>query len=100
MSEFDEHLHAHETNLTGNWIVQNGRMAGDITCQRIEWLISHYLRKVADSPKVGAWETVYQDPSDGRYWERTYPQSEMHGGGPPRLHTLTNDEFKRRYGGG
>jgi Immunity protein 27 len=98
MSEFDEQLKANETELTGDWLVQNGRVKGDITCQRIEWLIKHYLRKVADSSEGGGWETLYQDPNDTRYWERTYPQSEMHGGGPPRLRTLTIDEVKQKYG--
>jgi hypothetical protein len=96
MSEFNERLQANETELTGNWLAENGRVTGDITCQRIEWLVEHYLRKVADS--VGGWETLYQDPEDGRYWEKTYPQGELHGGGPPRLSTLASDEVEQKYG--
>ena len=70
----------------------------DVTCERIKWLINNYLRKVADSPQWGAWETLYQDPADGRYWERTYPQSELHGGGPPQLRCLALNEAKQKYG--
>jgi len=99
MSEFEKDLRPQETDLTGAWVVQDGRVTADTTGQRIEWLIEHYLSKVADNPSTGGWATAYQDPNDGRYWERTYPQSEMHGGGPPRLHVLTNDEFRRKYGG-
>ena len=59
MSELHDGLPAHETDLTGAWIIQNGRMTADVTCQRIEWLTRHYLTKIADDPKNGAWETVY-----------------------------------------
>jgi hypothetical protein len=38
------------------------------------------------------------DPDDGRYWERTYPQSEKHGGGPPQLKCLTFQEASKKYG--
>jgi hypothetical protein len=100
MSELDDDLRAHETDLTGTWIIEDGRMTADVTCQRIEWITTHSLTKVAENHENGAWETVYQDPKDGRYWERTYPQSEMHGGGPPRLRVLTIDEYRRRYAGG
>src|ERR1700723_3459159 len=52
--------------------------------------------KIAES--TSGWEALYRDPSDGRYWERTYPQSETHGGGPPQLSTITLDEAERKYG--
>ena len=87
-----------ETELTGNWHVQNGQARRDATCERIEWLISCHLQKIADSPQWGAWETLYIDPYDGRYWERIYPQGEMQGGGPPQLKCLTPDEATQKYG--
>jgi hypothetical protein len=87
-----------ETVLTGRWLVQDGQARPDAICERIEWLISHHLRKVADRTQSGAWETLNRDPNDGRYWERTYPQGEMQGGGPPQLRCLTSDEAKRKYG--
>jgi hypothetical protein len=31
------------------------------------------------------WETLYRDPGTGSFWEITYPQSRMHGGGPRQL---------------
>jgi len=97
MSEFDKQLRGNETELTGNWLVQNGQVTGDSTSQRIEWLTAHYLTKVADGPEGGGWEALYQDPVDGRYWERSYPQGELHGGGPPRLRILTSDEGEKKY---
>jgi len=34
------------------------------------------------------WRTLYRDRETGCLWEETYPHSEMHGGGPPRLTEL------------
>ncbi|MET2830342.1 Imm27 family immunity protein [Mesorhizobium shangrilense] len=87
-------LEPNEQLLTGSWIVQDGKVRGDPICVRIEWLLAHHLQKVTDSPQSGAWETLYLDPHDGRYWERTYPHGELHGGGPPQLKRLTPDEAK------
>jgi hypothetical protein len=91
-------LRPDETVLTGNWIVQNRQVSADATCERIEELISSQLQKVADDPQSGGWETLYKDPDDGRYWERTYPQGEMHGGGPPELRYLATEQAKKKYG--
>ena len=41
---------------------------------------------------------LYRDPGDGRYWELAYPNGEMHGGGPPSLIMLTEQEAKTKYG--
>jgi hypothetical protein len=86
-----------EVELTGKWITVDGKVRGDATCERIEWLTTHHLRKVAVSKKWGGWETLFQDPDDGRYWERTYPQSELQGGGPPRLTMLSAEQARQKY---
>jgi hypothetical protein len=88
----------HEQILTGRWLVEDGRARRDALCERIAWLIAHHLQKIADSPQSGAWETLYRDPNDGRYWERTYPQGGMHAGGPPQLKCLTFQEASKKYG--
>jgi len=88
-------LQPNEQILTGAWLVEDRRARGDAACERIEWLIAHHLQRIADSPQSGAWQTLYRAPDDGRYWERTYPQSEMHGGGPPQLKCLTTQEASR-----
>ncbi len=75
--------------------MEGKRVLSDETCLRIEWLIKHALRKLAvDS--IG-WETLYVDPNDGRLWEHTYPQSHMHGGGPPALLCIAEDRAKGKY---
>jgi hypothetical protein len=91
-------LQSDDSLLTGYWLVQNGKAHGDAACERIEWLLSHHLLKVADSLEGGGWETLYRDPDDGRYWERTFPQGELQGGGPPQLRCLTADEARQKYG--
>lgn len=46
----------------------------------------------------GGWARLYREKKDGRLWEHTYPHSEMHGGGPPRLAVISEEDAKRRYG--
>jgi hypothetical protein len=91
-------LRPDEVVLTGAWVMDHGRMRKDSVCERIEWLIDQHLTKIAYSAQSGGWETLYRDPEDGRYWERTYPKSEMHGGGPPALVCLAAGEAEKKYG--
>ena len=83
-----------EIEIAGNWIIANGYVAKDQTCQRIEMLTRDYLLMVADK----GWEKLFKDPSDGRLWELTYPKGEMHGGGPPKLAVTSGHEAKQKYG--
>jgi hypothetical protein len=99
MIEINTPLEAHEKDLVGKWVMQDSKVVADVTCRRIDWLIANRLTKLGTSLNGGGWETAYEDPRDGRIWEKTYPQSEMHGGGPPRLWVLTIDDFKCRYDG-
>ncbi len=62
---------------------------------RIHQLTSQHLQKLATTD--AGWSTLYRDPQDGRYWEHTYPHSEMHGGGPSRLAVLSKDAARQRY---
>jgi Immunity protein 27 len=85
-----------ETDMSGSWIVRGGKVAGDPVTRRIERLVSKYLHEVGQSDN--GWDTLYRDPVDGRYWELTYPESHMHGGGPPRLTYLSHEQVRERYG--
>jgi hypothetical protein len=90
-------LRLDETKLIGKWVEENGQARADAVCERIKWLTSHHLKKTAISKQWGAWETLFQDPDDGRYWEQTYPQGEMHGGGPPTLTFIPKEAAQKKY---
>lgn len=90
-------LQSRETDLVGTWISIGPAVRADETCRRIEWLVKEVLQEVAVSPQWGAWETLFRDPEDGRFWERTYPQGHMHGGGPPRLTCISPEEARAKY---
>ncbi len=85
-----------EGDLRGDWLVQSDQsVVADATEQRIEWLIKWRLQRIADDSS--GWETLYRDPRDGRLWELTHPQAQMHGGGPRRLHVVSRDEAAAKY---
>lgn len=86
-----------EAEIVGRWIFDGRQNQADEACRRIEWLTNSVLHEVASSKESGGWDTLFRDPSDGRLWERTYPQSEMHGGGPPRLAAVAEFEARQRY---
>lgn len=90
-------LKPEETELVGKLEMVNARVRGDATCERIHRLTTTHLQEVAISKESGGWDTLFKDPDDGRYWERTYPHSEMHGGGPPRLALLSMEEAQSNY---
>ncbi|GAA4335936.1 hypothetical protein GCM10023149_44260 [Mucilaginibacter gynuensis] len=83
-----------ETKIVCEWIFDGKKMHKTSECDRIEWLVNNYLIMVANKD---GWEKLYQDPSDQRYWEYTYPDSEMQGGGPQLLTVLSNREAKIKY---
>ena len=88
-------LKLYETDLIGKWIVVEGRVVADETARRIDSLVAHRLSRLAATPD--GWSTLFRDTEDGRLWERTYPQGQMHGGGPPRLSCISQEEAKTKY---
>ena len=84
-----------ETAIVGGWIVREGQVQRDEVCQRIHALTEGYLEKLGTDHT--GWETLYKDPGDGRLWERSYPQSEMHGGGPPTLRAVDFEKVAEKY---
>jgi hypothetical protein len=53
------------------------------------------FEKIADAD--GGWSTLFRDPEGHRYIERTYPNSEMHGGGAPLFTELTEEQARSKY---
>jgi hypothetical protein len=90
-------LQPNETNLIGKWIAAGNTMKGDIVCERIEWLVKNHLKLIAHSKQWGAWETLFQDPDDNRFWERTYPNGDMQGGGSPQLTFVPPQQARAKY---
>lgn len=86
-----------ELIIVGRWILKDGQMLADANCERIHSLVTTHLVRIDASPHSGGWETLYRDPSDGRYWERVYPQGEVHGGGPPTLRVIEAEAAGRKY---
>ncbi|MGZ4107701.1 MAG: Imm27 family immunity protein [Tumebacillaceae bacterium] len=86
-------LSPNEVLLEGKWIFDGKKMSSDDTCSRIEYLVKNILKQVAN----GDWEALFQDPIDDRYWELSYPQSHLHGGGPPMLKVISFEVAKNKY---
>ena len=85
-----------EVEIDGRWDLKDGKVVSDATSRRIQWLIENYLVRLGTDPT--GWDVLYRDPSDTRFWELTYPESDTHGGGPPRLACLDAGEAVRKYG--
>lgn len=90
-------LMANETYIKGNWVVDCEGTHNDDNAERINFLIENVLEEIAIHPEYGGWETLYRDPDDGRYWEKVYEQGEMHGGGPPSLRYIGDNEAIVKY---
>lgn len=88
-------LQPHEQELVGRWLFLKNKMVADENCRRIEELIDDHLMKLATDES--GWDILYQDPPDGRYWELIHPQSEMHGGGPPALTSVSENYARQKY---
>jgi hypothetical protein len=86
-------LKPNEIELRGSWELVGNSMKADEVSQRIETLISTYLIEAGEDES--GWIKLYQDPEDKRYWELSYPESEMHGGGPPLLRNLSLQEVEK-----
>ena len=87
-----------ETEIRGSWITRGQEVVADDNCHRIEHLIKNCLEEVGSD--ASGWDTLYRDPVDGRHWELLYPQSDMHGAGPPLLRHVGCDEARAKYGVG
>lgn len=97
MTVYDE-LDPEEHELVGSWVEVNGARTLDEVDRRIFWLVT---RRLAPRGIVqGGWEQLYQDPRDGRYWELSFPEGSLHGGGPRRLECIAPSVARERYGVG
>jgi hypothetical protein len=63
-------IRQNETELKGKCILKNGKVIGDATYKRIEWLRGRHPKQVAASQQTGRMKTLYQDFTDRRYWRK------------------------------
>ncbi|WP_299528982.1 Imm27 family immunity protein [Ulvibacterium sp.] len=68
--------------IIGRWKFVNGKIIADSNCKIIESMIENDLVKIGTSED--GWTIKYKG-SDGTTWELSYPESHLHGGGPPKL---------------
>ncbi|MEE2691656.1 MAG: Imm27 family immunity protein [Pseudomonadota bacterium] len=76
-------------------VVTDRRRRTEIS-KRIHWLTREQFSFVKSTDD--GWSRLYWDAHDGRYWELTYPHSEMHGGGPAQIEEVTPEYASLRYG--
>lgn len=88
-------LRSSETRLVGQWLQRGGQVVADEVAERIDWLLKSQLLRIGQS--ADGWTVLYQDPTDQRFWELTYPESGSHGGGPPVLQAIDRPEVQARY---
>ena len=88
-------LQPDECDLLGQWMRSGSSAEGDAVCRRIEELTAGVLEPLAVS--LDGWSRLYRDPFDLRLWEETYPSSDRHGGGPPRLSVIAEVDAVLRY---
>jgi len=90
-------LQSDETTLVGKWIIDKKSKSTipDATALRIEWLVENHLRRVTTDRS--GWDTLFVDESDGRYWEKVYLESHRHGGGPPTLRLVSDEQLGSKF---
>jgi Immunity protein 27 len=72
-------------DLKDAWIMRDGKMVAEGDFKAINALLDG-LDRVTD--RDGGWAILYRHRNTGEFWELTYPQGEMHGGGPRRLRRM------------
>ncbi len=63
--------------MIGRWIFLDLDVEDDEVTERIKWLVANRLPRIPTSPS--GWESLYQDPRDGCFWELSYPQGGARG---------------------
>ncbi|WP_303309733.1 Imm27 family immunity protein [Hymenobacter sp. BT730] len=88
-------LAAQEIQVIGAWLYQNDSLCLDANVERIQWLLAHQLQFIA-ADSTG-WQRLYVDPADGGYWQLSFPQGHLQGGGPPALTCISREQARQQY---
>jgi hypothetical protein len=87
---------AHDAQASGEMVQAQRDIGRRQMCREIDRLIAHHLDEVCHDET--GWFILFRDRRDGRLWELSFPQSHMHGGGPPQLTTVDVAEARSRFG--
>ena len=68
----------------------------DCTSAGIQRLSTDQPNLIKVATGDSGWSTLFRDIT-GAFIERTYPQGQMHGGGPPKFAPITEEEARRKY---
>ncbi len=69
-------------DLRDEWVIRDGKVIAEGNSTSINTLLVD-LERIAD--KDGGWTVLYRHRETHEFWELSYPQGEMQGGGPRRL---------------
>ena len=68
------------------WEADGTRMVERGDAAAIDEMLNRKLEK--QKADASGWRVLYRHHDTGQFWELTYPQSHMHGGGPRLLRCL------------
>lgn len=88
-------LQPNESKLRGGIKANKTTVSFDEISERIVYLVTHRLTAIATDQS--GWFRLYQDPTDLRYWQLSYPDSELHGGGAPMLENIAEAMAQNKY---
>jgi hypothetical protein len=74
--------------------LEGGRFAPNPDARVIAEMLRSWLSPIAE--RDGGWSRLFRD-QDGAFWELTYPNSELQGGGPRRLELLSEEAARACY---
>ena len=73
-------------DLRDIWVSEDGKMIARGDAAAIDDMLGTKLEKIRSD--ASGWLVVYRHRETNQLWELSYPQSEMHGGGPRRLRLI------------
>ena len=73
-------------DLRDVWCFENGKMTVRGDAAAIDGMLAKKLDKIKVDPIN--WIVIFRHRDTNQLWELSYPQSELHGGGPRRLRLL------------
>jgi hypothetical protein len=80
--------------IAGRWVYDGKQVVGNKACEQIDSLLPTLTLL---GSRDGGWTRLYRSADRMVFWELTYPESHLHGGGAPRLESYSQDEVRANY---